>query len=124
MAEIYQTGQNQHDRILNKVVGKLRSKGLSVKTNPGKEKNHGVSVYGETIWPDTFVYQGNTITQIYEVETKQTTNEGSVNQWEKYSRGNYEFYLVVPEVSLQKVKELVSRFGVKVTGYWIFRSGG
>lgn len=74
----------------------------------------------KTYYPDIYIYKDKIVEEIYEVETEETVDESSVDQWKLYSSGRAKFYLVVPKKSLEKAEEIVKKYKISVEGYWTF----
>jgi len=112
----------KHDSIINTVASALESQGFFVKTNPNQKKDNPVERKGGyTYYPDLFVIENEKVTRVYEVETEDSiTDEEAENQWKPYSDGAADFYLVVPEKSLSKAKELVNKYNIDVKDYYTF----
>ena len=114
--------QNIHDTIIANLAEKLLNKNphLKVRTNPGTSKDYRVRTGDKTYYPDIYTYEDDKVKEIFEVETENTVNEDSIEQWRLYSSGNARFYLVVPKESEQKAKELVKKHNIDVAGYWVY----
>lgn len=95
-----------HDRVVREIVKYLNQKDFDVYINPGQEKNAGISGF----YPDVIMTTKNTTTVkfIMEVEVAESvTQEEAISQWKQYADGiNATFYLVIPDKSLMKAKEL------------------
>lgn len=116
--------QNIHDTVITDLVEKLQKQehNLKVRTNPGVSKKYPYPVRtGDKVYyPDIYTYEDDKVKEIFEVETENTVNEDSIEQWRLYSLGSAKFYLVVPKESEQKAKELVKRHNIDVAGYWVY----
>ena len=101
-----------HDRVVREIVNSLNRTNFDVYINPGQEKNAGIS--GN--YPDVIMTTKDTTTVkfIMEVEVAETvTQNEATRQWKKYADEiNATMYLVVPEASLQKAKDLCQRNGI------------
>ncbi len=114
--------QKEHDSMILSLEKVLVSKGLTVRTNKGTSKNHAVTRGSDyEFYPDLYVYDGDNVTEIYEVETNESVTEKEAeDQWLPYSQGSSKFFLVVPKDKLVKAKELVSKFKIKVDNIYTF----
>lgn len=110
--------QNKHDTILNSLAKQLTKEGKDVRINPNNTNQNAISEGIEKIYPDLFVVENNKVVEIYEVETENTVNESSVEQWIKYSKLSEKFYLVFPGDKLSTIKELTTKHTIKVDGYY------
>lgn len=108
--------QNRHDTIITTLAKQLGSKDIRV--NPNNTNQNAVKTDSEPVYPDLFVVENGYVSEIYEVETENTVNESSVEQWGKYSKLNSKFYLVIPTNMLEIAKNLVSKHNIKVEGYY------
>jgi hypothetical protein len=109
-----------HDYVIMELKDWLESQGKYVVTNPGQEKNPDGSVKrdDESIYPDLVVRpsQGEKITELFEVETEDSVDSEEVEQWEIYEAGKESFYLIVPEGSIDRAKELIRERGFSIDG--------
>ena len=113
--------QNEHDSVIASVEATLTDKGFLVRTNPSSTNRYGVKRKSDTFYPDLYTYEGNTVTGIYEVETKSSvTSDAAEKQWKKYAAGSAKFYLVIPEGKLETAKSLAKKFGISVAEYYTF----
>ncbi len=94
-----------HDKVILDLKDALNQVDYDIYTNPGSEKNAGIS--GN--YPDIIMTKkGETKAEfILEVETKESVNISECQiQWRKYSSEILAtFYLVVPDVSLKSAQE-------------------
>ena len=115
--------QNRHDTIIGRLYEQFLKEGKKVKTNEGSTKLNGVKNEGDTeaYYPDVFIIgTGTKVIEIYEVETENTTNENSIEQWKKSSEDTAKFFLVVPKESLKTAKELAEKHKIPVEEYFVF----
>ncbi len=115
--------QNLHDTMINVLKNMLVAEGKKVKTNEGSTKLNGVKNEGdaEIYYPDVLVLGvGTNIIEIYEVETENTINENSINQWKKYSEDTAKLFLVVPKELVESAKKLAKKHKIPVKGYFSF----
>jgi len=112
MAQRNFDNNNLHDRVIAEIVNVLNQEEHDVYTNPGNEKNAGI--VGN--YPDVVMTEkgGTTVKFILEIETSDSITLIEANeQWKKYANEiKATFYIVVPESSLQKAKELCQQVGV------------
>ena len=111
--------KSEHDAVISNLAKKLKEGGNLVRTNPSTSKNNPVEIDGGDYYPDVFVYKNGTLLEVYEIETKSSVSESSVEQWKKYSSDKFKFFLVVPKEVMDKAKELANAAGIKA-GYWSF----
>lgn len=100
-----------HDRIIEEIVLHLNQEKYDVYTNQGHEHNAGI----DGNYPDVILTEkgSTTVKFIMEIETIDSVNEESKNQWKKYyDEIKATFYLVVPASTLNRAKELCQRFGI------------
>lgn len=114
--------KKNHDEIITSMESKLTKLGFLVKINPSTSKKHGVKRGDMTFYPDLYVYEirgeKNIVTRLYEVETQNTVNDDEAkDQWEKLAAGKSNFYLVVPQDSLDIAKELAGKYNISVKDY-------
>ncbi|MFH1803110.1 MAG: hypothetical protein ABH864_06725 [archaeon] len=116
--------QNLHDRVIDDVVKFIKKSGRdcdTIRTNKGKSKDYGVKEKdGELYYPDVFTVKNKTVLEIYEVETSQSVNDGSVEQWKKFSSGDAKFYLVVPKSDIEKAEQIAKKNNIKVDEFFFF----
>ncbi len=102
-----------HDRVVRAIQNKLNQRDYDVYINPGQEKNAGIN--GN--YPDVIMTEKGktTVKFILEVEVAASVSqEEAERQWKKYSTEiNATFYLVVPQSSLNKAKELCQSNNIK-----------
>ena len=119
---------NIHDVIVEKMRALLIQRGHKVRTNSGQDKKFSVTGPGLnpeekiTYYPDVYTYDEveNVVTNIYEVETSESINPQSVEQWRKMANGSAKFYLVVPKLDLERTKQLVQQNNIKVVEYYTY----
>lgn len=103
-----------HDKVISEIKKVLNQDNFDIYTNPGQEKNAGIS----DNYPDIIMTRKGTtdVRFILEVETATSINlDEAINQWKKYSNEiNATFYLVVPEESSKRAQELVRQVGINV----------
>ena len=115
--------QNLHDTMINLLYNKLKAEGKKVKMNEEGTKLNGVRNEGEkeVYYPDVFVVSvGTKVDEIYEIETENTVNENSIEQWKKSSADKAKLFLVVPKKSLKAAKELATKYKIPVKEYFVF----
>lgn len=103
---------NLHDRVVREIKNVLNQRDFDIYLNPGQEKNAGIG--GN--YPDVIMTPKSEKTArfILEVETNDSvTKNEAEGQWKKYANEiNATFYLVVPEASAFKARELCKQAGV------------
>ena len=101
-----------HDRVVREIGNVLNQRDYDIHINPGQEKNAGI---GDN-YPDVVMAVKGTrqVKFILEVETSDSvTKEEAEGQWRKYANEiNATFYIVVPESSAFKAKQLCQQAGV------------
>lgn len=104
--------ENIHDSVVQDIVSYLNTVMYDVYINPGQEKNAGI---GDN-YPDVILTKKNetTVRFIMEVETADSVStDEAIGQWKKYTKEiSATFYLVVPDSSLRKAKDLCQREGI------------
>jgi hypothetical protein len=123
-------GQSEHDRVVEASAGtysQLTQQGYQVTTNPGDQKNRYVGSE-QHLFPDVIVWKpdqndpnrGQAII-IEEIETSETVNQNSVDQWISYAAlGVSKFILIVPANSASEAHRLVQVNNIKVTEIWSY----
>jgi len=114
--------QKKHDDVIEFVRADLIKEGLTVKTNKGTDKNNDVNDVDEEgkeikIYPDVYTFKEKYVERIYEVETESSVVKSEVPQWKQYSKGNVDFYLVVPKDRLDDAKKLATENNITVKGF-------
>ncbi|MCQ2211781.1 MAG: hypothetical protein MJZ34_15985 [Paludibacteraceae bacterium] len=106
--------QTIHDRVVNQIGNYLNQQKFDIYVNPGQEKNAGI---GDN-FPDVILTDKGTtkVRFILEVETEDSvTAEEANKQWKTYSTTiNATLYLVIPEKSEKRAKELCQQVGINV----------
>lgn len=101
-----------HDRVVREIKNVLDQVHYDVILNPGQDKNAGIA--GN--YPDVVMAIKGTrqVRFILEIETSDSvTKEEAEGQWKKYAKEiNATFYIVVPESSALKAKQLCQQAGV------------
>lgn len=101
-----------HDRVIREIKNVLNQKDYDILLNPGQEKN--ANILGN--YPDVIMaVKGiRKVKFILEVETSDSiTKEEAEGQWKKYADEiKATFYIVVPEASASKAKQLCQQAGV------------
>ena len=101
-----------HDRVIREIRNVLNQRDIDIYLNPGQEKNAGI---GDN-YPDVVMATKGTLQVqfILEIETSDSiTKEEAEGQWKKYAKEiNATFYIVVPESSALKAKQLCQQAGV------------
>lgn len=101
-----------HDRVIREIRNVLNQRDFDIYLNPGQEKNAGI---GDN-YPDVVMATKGTrqVQFILEIETTDSvTKEEAEGQWKKYAKEiNATFYIVVPESSALKAKQLCQQAGV------------
>lgn len=101
-----------HDRVIREIRNVLNQRDFDIYLNPGQEKNAGI---GDN-YPDVVMATKGTrqVQFILEIETSDSiTKEEAEGQWKKYAKEiNATFYIVVPESSALKAKQLCQQAGV------------
>lgn len=101
-----------HDRVVREIKNVLNQRDFDVIINPGQEKNANIA--GN--YPDVIMAIKGTkqVKFILEVETSDSiTKEEAEGQWKKYADEiRATFYIVVPESSAYKAKQLCQQAGV------------
>ena len=101
-----------HDRVVREIKTVLNQRDYDIHLNPGQEKNAGIN----DNYPDVIMAIKGTkqVKFILEIETSDSiTKEEAESQWRKYANEiNATFYIVVPESSAFKAKQLCQQAGV------------
>lgn len=101
-----------HDDIIYKIVNVLNTKDYDIYTNPGQEKNVGISHN----YPDVIMTEKNqnTVKFILEVETTESIKLSEAeSQWKRYANEiKATFYIVVPESEANLAKMLCQKIGI------------
>ncbi len=101
-----------HDRVVREIKNSLNQQDFDIYINPGSEKNAGIA--GN--YPDVIMTGKGEKTAkfILEVETLDSiTKDEAEVQWKKYATEiKATFYLVVPEVSINKATQLCQQVGI------------
>lgn len=101
-----------HDQVVKEIKQALNQRNFDIYLNPGQEKNAGIA--GN--YPDVIMtIKGTTTVKfILEIETiDSVTKEEAEQQWKKYANEiNATFYIVVPESSISKAKQLCQQVGI------------
>ena len=101
-----------HDKVVREIKKFLNQRDFDIYLNPGQEKNAGI---GDN-YPDVVMATKGTrqVKFILEIETTDSvTKEEVEGQWKKYADEiNATFYIVVPESSAFKAKQLCQQAGV------------
>lgn len=112
MAQRTEESIGLHDRVVREIKRVLNQRDFDVYINPGQEKNAGIA--GN--YPDVIMTQKSTpnVKFILEVETMDSiTKEEAEGQWRRYANEiRATFYIVVPESSVHKARELCQQAGV------------
>ena len=113
-----------HDHLIQKQKELLEEQGKYVVANPNQERNESGSVIrnGERVYPDLVVRPSReeNITQLYEVETKDSVDEDEVDQWKTYNAGKSSFYLIVPEGYVEEAERLIRESGFSIDGFYYY----
>lgn len=106
--------QDFHDFVITEAVKALNQNDYDIYINPNQQKNAGIN----DNYPDIVMTEkgGKTVKFIIEVETDDSINLNEAEtQWKKYANEiKATFYLLVPESSAFKAKELCHKVGVNV----------
>lgn len=119
---MYRQSQEQslHDTVISKIANAQTK--YSVWTNPGSEKNMGVRLNGDTVYPDLILTkrETQTVELVIEVETDKTVSaDSAISQWSQYANLGVPLWLVVPYDKLSLAKQLCSQFGINARfGYF------
>ena len=101
-----------HDRVVREIKNVLDQVHYDVILNPGQEKNAGIA--GN--YPDVVMAIKGTrqVRFILEIETSDSvTKEEAEGQWKKYANeSNATFYIVVPESSAFRARQLCQQLGI------------
>lgn len=101
-----------HDKVVREIKKFLNQRDFDIYLNPGQEKNAGIG----NNYPDVVMATKGTrqVKFILEIETTDSvTKEEAEGQWKKYADEiNATFYIVVPESSAFKAKQLCQQAGV------------
>lgn len=101
-----------HDKVVREIKKFLNQRDFDIYLNPGQEKNAGI---GDN-YPDVVMATKGTrqVKFILEIETTDSvTKEEAEGQWKKYANEiNATFYIVVPESSAFRARQLCQQAGV------------
>jgi len=115
-----------HDRIISKLTKLLGNQGKYVKANPGVEIDplRSVKRGNVLVYPDLVVISLVTgkSTELFEVETEDTVDSEEVWEWHLFNAGKEKFYLIVPEGSVERAKELIREKGFSIAGLGYYDS--
>lgn len=127
-----ESGQSLHDQAVGDIA-RVRFTGenwakCDVYTNPGGEKNKGVEIDGQTVFPDIVLTKKGTatLTHVIEVETEDSvTGEEAARQWAVYARAGVPFYLYVPQGSGVTAKRIAAKLEIAVSYFreWWYEDG-
>ena len=125
-------GQSLHDQAVGDIA-RVRFTGenweaYDAYTNPGGEKNKGIEVDGQTVFPDVVMTKKgmSTPTHVIEVETEESvTEEEAARQWAVYARAGVPFFLYVPRGSGATAKRMAAKLKIVVNYFreWWYEDG-
>ena len=113
-----------HNSVIQSLKNKLETDGKYVVINPGTEENQGGHIKrdGKYFYPDVIVrpIKGSKISEIYEIETEDTVDETEAEQWKIFNEGSSDFYLVLPENSVNKTMAIINSKGFEIKDYFFY----
>ncbi len=121
------TTQEEHDSVIQasaETYNDYREEGFGVSINLHQRQCHDI---GGGIFPDLVVWlpggeYGKTII-IEEVETSESITKREAQQWKRYSKLGFTFYLIVPEDYVTKAQELIDEEGISVSALEYYHLG-
>lgn len=125
------TEQTEHDLVLEKsantYLGVTGAKNIFI--NPGKQKNHYLSMNKKPLYPDIIVRLPNGKIVLEEIETTGSVNKNEAQeQWLKFCNLADQFKVVVPLSQLNKAGLLLKELGIEsktvLQGYYFDRLSG
>lgn len=115
-----------HDRVIDWLARHWASpQKYNISTNPDGQQNRWVGSETNQQWPDliAWVREGTADKAVWiaEVETKTSVNETEAkNQWKAYAALTLPLYLVIPSGSALAAKQVATKAGVTISGYYEF----
>lgn len=91
-----------HDWVIRMLVEKYSKLYSEININPGDEKTHDFNGF----YPDAVFVNYGQVTQIVEVETKDTINEDRVEYWKEVADLGAKLVILVPKECQKKAMDL------------------